>query len=262
MVSRPTYVGGLGFGMKWDMGWMHDTLEYISKEPIHRTYHHNDLTFRMVYAFNENFVLPLSHDEVVHGKGSLLNKMPGDEWQKFANLRILFSYMYTQPGKKLLFMGGEFGQGYEWNHEQSLDWSVLHYPLHSGVQTLLRRLNEIVRDEPALHDLDFDHAGFEWIDANDTQQSVLSYLRRDRDGDSVIVAVFNFTPVPRHNYRVGVPFDGFWQELFNSDATEYGGSGQGNLGGLESTPVAWNGRPFSLNLTVPPLAAVFFKKEQ
>jgi 1,4-alpha-glucan branching enzyme len=262
MVSRPTYVGGLGFGLKWDMGWMHDTLEYVSKEPVHRTYHHNDLTFRMVYAFNENFILPLSHDEVVHGKGSLLNKMPGDEWQKFANLRILFSYMYTQPGKKLLFMGDEFGQGHEWNHEQSLDWNVLQYPFHAGVQTLLRRLNEIHRDEPALHELDFDHTGFEWIDANDTQQSVLSFLRRDRDGSSLVVAVFNFTPVPRSNYRVGVPWEGFWQELFNSDATEYGGSGQGNLGGLDTTPVAWNGRPYSLNLTVPPLGAVFFKKER
>jgi 1,4-alpha-glucan branching enzyme len=261
MVSRPTYVGGLGFGQKWDMGWMHDTLQFFSREPVHRRFHHNELTFRMVYAFNENFVLPLSHDEVVHGKGSLLDKMPGDGWQKFANLRLLYSYMCAQPGKKLLFMGCEFAQGREWNHDRSLDWDLLERPQHQGVQQLVRRLNELYSERPALHQTDFRHEGFEWLDANDAEQSVLSFLRRDAEGKHPLVAVFNLTPVPRHNYRVGVPEAGRWTEIFNSDATEYGGSGHGNLGAADTTPVLWNGRPASLMLTLPPLGALFFEKE-
>jgi 1,4-alpha-glucan branching enzyme len=260
MVSRPTYVGGLGFGQKWDMGWMHDTLQFFSREPVHRRFHHNELTFRMVYAFNENFVLPLSHDEVVHGKGSLLDKMPGDGWQKFANLRLLYSYMCAQPGKKLLFMGCEFAQGREWNHDRSLDWDLLERPQHQGVQQLVRRLNELYRERPALHRTDFRHEGFEWLDANDAEQSVLSFLRRNADGKHPLVAVFNLTPVPRYNYRVGVPEAGRWNEVFNSDASEYGGSGHGNLGAVDTTPVLWNGRPASLMLTIPPLGALFFEK--
>jgi len=261
MVSRPTYLGGLGFGMKWDMGWMHDTLLYMSKDPIHRQHHHNLLTFRMLYAWWENFVLPLSHDEVVHGKGSLLGKMPGDDWQKFANLRLLFGYMYAQPGKKLLFMGGEFGQWAEWNHESSLDWHLLQYAPHAGLQRWMADLNRTYRDEPALHTLDFDPGGFEWIDVNDTQQSTISLLRRGQADGAVIAAVFNFTPVPRHNYRLGVPAGGYWREVLNSDAGEYGGSGMGNLGGVEAVPVPWHGRPWSLTITLPPLAAVFFRQE-
>jgi 1,4-alpha-glucan branching enzyme len=259
MVSRPTYVGGLGFGMKWDMGWMHDTLEYMSKDPIHRKYHHNKMTFRMLYAFNENFVLPLSHDEVVHGKGSLLRKMPGDDWQKFANLRLLFGYMYAQPGKKLVFMGGEFGQWDEWYHEVGLDWQLLEYPLHAGLQRWMEDLNRTYRTEPALHSLDFDHSGFQWIDCNDTDNSTLSLLRKSKnDSDSVIV-VCNFTPVPRHDYRVGAPGVGFWKEILNSDSHEYGGSGQGNMGGLQAFPDPFHGLPFTLNLTLPPLGVVYLK---
>ena len=261
MVSRPTYVGGLGFGMKWDMGWMHDTLEYMSQDPIHRKYHHDKLTFRMVYAFSENFVLPLSHDEVVHGKGSLLGKMPGDDWQKFANLRLLYGYMYAQPAKKLLFMGGEFGQWREWNHDQSLDWHLSQLPPHAGLQRWVRDLNGLYRGEPALHELDFDPAGFEWIDCNDTMSSTISLLRKARSTDDRILIVCNYTPVPRHNYRVGAPNGGHWREVLNSDALEYGGSGQGNLGGVEAAPIPFHGRPYSLNLTLPPLAAVFFKSE-
>lgn len=261
MVSRPTYVGGLGFGQKWDMGWMHDTLEYFGREPVHRKYHHGELTFRMVYAFNENFVLPLSHDEVVHGKGSLLDRMPGDDWQKFANLRLLYSYMISQPGKKLLFMGCEFGQGREWNHDASLDWNLLEYPSHEGVRKLVQQLNRIYQESPALHRTDFNHEGFEWIDANDAEQTVLTFMRKDGDGGQKIIAAFNLTPVPRHNYRIGVPEEGAWQEILNSDAKEFGGSGQGNLGAVESTPVPWNGRPHSLVATLPPLGAVFFANE-
>jgi 1,4-alpha-glucan branching enzyme len=259
-VSRPTYLGGLGFGLKWDMGWMHDTLKYISLEPVHRKYHHNQLTFRMLYAFTENFVLPLSHDEVVHGKGSLLSKMPGDDWQKFANLRLLFGYMYSQPGKKLLFMGGEFGQWNEWYHEVSLDWHLLQYPLHSGVRRWVRDLNTFYRGEPAFHNLDCDPAGFEWIDANDSEQSMLTFLRKGKSPADVLLVVCNFTPVPRHNYRVGVPQGGRWEEVLNSDAPMYGGSGQGNLGGVTAAPVSWHGRQYLLNLTAPPLAVVVFKR--
>ena len=261
MVSRPTYVGGLGFGMKWDMGWMHDTLVYMSKNPIYRKYHHNQLTFRLLYAFNENFVLPLSHDEVVHGKSSLLGKMPGDDWQKFANLRLLFGHMYAQPAKKLLFMGGEFGQWREWYHEEGLDWHLLEFPSHAGLQRWVKELNRTYRTEKALYELDFDPTGFEWIDCNDTQQSTLSLIRKSRSENEIILVVLNFTPTPRYNYQVGTPRGGLWQEILNSDAEEYGGSGHGNFGGIEAVPVEIHGRPYSLKLTLPPLGAVFFKSE-
>jgi len=259
MVSRPTYVGGLGFGMKWDMGWMHDTLEYMSQDPIFRRYHHNRITFRLVYAFQENFVLPLSHDEVVHGKGSLLGKMPGDDWQKFANLRLLLAYMYAQPGKKLLFMGGEFGQWREWNHEESLDWDLLDYPLHAKLRRWVEDLNRFYRMEATLYELDFELAGFEWIDCNDSEHSVLSLMRKGRSTDERLIVVCNFTPVPRFNYRVGAPHGGYWREILNSDAQDYGGSGHGNMGGIEAAPINCHGRPYSLNLTLPPLGAVFLK---
>ena len=262
MVSRPTYAGGLGFGMKWDMGWMHDTLSYMSKDPIHRMYHHNQLTFRLIYAYHENFVLPLSHDEVVHGKGSLLRQMSGDDWQKFANLRLLYGYMYGQPGKKLLFMGGEFGQWNEWYHEESLHWYLLDYPLHASLQRWVEDLNKLYQNERALHQLDFDPAGFEWIDSNDSQNSVLSFLRRGRSEDDTVLIVCNFTPVPRYNYRAGVPRGGFWREVLNSDAKEYGGSGHGNLGGMEASPIPFHGRPYSLNLTLPPLGVTFLKADE
>ncbi len=254
MVSRPVYVGGLGFGFKWDMGWMHDTLQYVAKDPVHRRHHHGQLTFRSVYAFSESYVMPLSHDEVVHGKGSLLGKMPGDAWQQFANLRLLLGYLYAQPGKKLLFMGGEFGQRAEWHHEASLDWDLLESPLHAGLQRWVRDLNACYRGEPALHERDCEPAGFRWIDANDAEQSTLSFLRNGRREDDQVLVLCNFTPVPRHNFRVGVPTAGSWRELLNSDSREYGGSGQGNLGAVESTPVSWHGQPRSLNLTLPPLA--------
>jgi len=259
MVSRPTYVGGLGFGMKWDMGWMHDTLLYMGHDPVHRKYHHNKLSFRLVYAFTENFVLPLSHDEVVHGKGSLLGKMPGDTWQKFANLRALYGYMYGQPGKKLLFMGGEFGQWREWNHDDSLDWHLLENPPHAGLSRWVEELNALYRREPALHELDFDPAGFEWVDCNDAEQSVLTFLRKGRSTGDIMLVVCNFTPVPRHNYRVGVPRGGFWREVLNSDAPEYGGSGQGNIGGVKAAPISVHGRLHTLTVVVPPLATVFFR---
>jgi 1,4-alpha-glucan branching enzyme len=259
MVSRPVYVGGLGFGMKWDMGWMHDTLKYFSNDPIHRQYHHNMLTFRMLYGFTENFVLPLSHDEVVHGKGSLLNKMPGDEWQKFANLRLLFAYMYAQPGKKLLFMGDEFGEGNEWSHDRSLDWWVLQYPVHQGLQKWVRDLNHLIRAEKALHELDSEPFGFEWVDCNDAPMSVISLLRKGKHPKDTILIACNFTPVPREKYRVGIPSGGFWKEVLNSDGKEYAGSGMGNGGGAMAEGIKQHGRPFSLELTLPPLAAVFFR---
>jgi 1,4-alpha-glucan branching enzyme len=258
-VSRPTYVGGLGFGMKWDMGWMHDTLAYLSLDPIHRRYHHNQLTFRGVYAFTENYVLPLSHDEVVHGKGSLIGKMPGDDWRKFANLRLLFGYMFMQPGKKLLFMGGDIAQWREWNHDTSLDWHLLNEPQHQGLQRWVRDLNTFYRGQPALYDFDCSPAGFEWVDANDSEASVLSFLRKGRTPGDEILVVVNFTPVPRQNYRVGVPRGGRWLEVLNSDAPLYGGSGQGNLGGEHAAPVNCHGRPYLLNITVPPLGMVAFK---
>ncbi len=261
MVSRPTYVGGLGFGMKWDMGWMHDTLKYMSQDPIHRSYHHNNLTFRMLYAYHENFVLPLSHDEVVHGKGALIRKMPGDDWQKFANLRVLFAYMFAQSGKKLLFMGAEFGQWNEWYHEASLDWHLLDQPLHQGLQRWVSDLNGLYRREPALHELDFSPEGFEWIDANDAMQSTVSVIRRGKSTDDLIVIACNFTPVPRINYRMGVPKGGLWREVLNSDARDYGGSGQGNMGAIEAAPIPSHGRPHALNVILPPLGAIFLKHE-
>ncbi|MBI2910124.1 MAG: 1,4-alpha-glucan branching protein GlgB [Chloroflexi bacterium] len=261
MVSQPTYVGGLGFGLKWDMGWMHDTLEYMRKDPIHRRFHHNTITFRMIYAFHENFILPLSHDEVVHGKGSLLGIMPGDDWQRFANLRTLYGYMYGQPGKKLLFMGGEIGQWREWNCEESLDWHLLKYPTHSGLQAWVGAVNELYRSEPALHEYDCDHRGFEWIDCNDAENSVLSFLRKSKSSDDRMLVVCNFTPVPRFDYLVGVPRGGFWKELLNSDSLDFGGSGVDNGSGAEATPQSFHGRPYSLKLTLPPLAAIFLKSE-
>jgi 1,4-alpha-glucan branching enzyme len=260
MVSRPTYLGGLGFGFKWNMGWMHDMLEYMSRDPIYRRYQHNLITFSMLYAFTENFVLPFSHDEVVHGKGSMIGKMPGDEWQKFANLRLLYGYMMGHPGKKLLFMGNDFGQWGEWNHDVSLDWHVLEFPTHRGLQAWVRDLNRFYREEPALYEVDFEPPGFEWIDCNDSQSSVISFLRRARKPEHPVVCVCNFTPVPRYNYRIGVPEEGEWTELLNSDAAVYGGSNLGNGGRVRSSPEPMHGRPFSLNLTLPPLAVFFLKR--
>jgi 1,4-alpha-glucan branching enzyme len=260
-VSRPTYVGGLGFDLKWNMGWMNDTLRYISHEPIHRKYHHNMLTFSMLYAFTENFMLPFSHDEVVHGKGSMLNKMPGDEWQRHANLRMLYTYQFTHPGKKLMFMGIEFGQGLEWNSAGVLDWYVLDYPLHLGIQRLVKDLNSLYRNSPALYRYEFDWQGFEWIDCNDAEQSVLSFLRKG-DGDELMVVVINMTPVPRHDYRIGVPLEGYYHEVFNSDAQYYGGSNMGNGSALifaENRP--WMNRQYSFSLTLPPLAAIVLTRE-
>ena len=260
MVSRPTYLGGLGFGLKWNMGWMHDTLQYLQHDPIHRKYHHSRLTFSLWYAFTENFVLPLSHDEVVHGKGSLIGKMPGDEWQQFASLRLLFGYMWTHPGKKLLFMGGEFGQRREWQHDESLEWHVLQFPLHAGVQRWVRDLNALYRSTPALHELDFSDEGFQWVECEDGDLSIIAYLRKSRDGSSVLVAC-NFTPVPRERYQLGVPHGGRWRERLNSDALDYGGSGQGNLGGLQTLAAAAHGHPHSLALRLPPLAVVVLTPE-
>ncbi|RJQ45487.1 MAG: 1,4-alpha-glucan branching protein GlgB [Nitrospiraceae bacterium] len=259
MVSRPIYAGGLGFGLKWNMGWMHDTLKYFSQDPMFRKYHHNQLTFSIWYAFFENFVLPLSHDEVVHGKGSLIGKMPGDEWQRYANLRLLFGYMYGHPGKKLLFMGCEFGQWKEWNHQESLEWDVLQYQTHGGLQKWVKDLNWFYRHEPALYEKDFSNDGFEWIDMHDWEQSIVSFIRKGNDASSIVLAVCNFTPVPRYNYRVGAPRGGFWKEVLNSDAPYYGGSGQGNTGGVEAKPVPAQGRYYSMSLTLPPLGILFFK---
>jgi 1,4-alpha-glucan branching enzyme len=258
MVSRPTYIGGLGFGMKWDMGWMHDTLRYFAKDPVHRRFHHNDLTFRMMYAFTENFVLPLSHDEVVHGKGSLIGKMPGDDWRRFANLRLLFSHMYANPGKKLLFMGGDIAQYREWNHDNSLDWELLGHPAHAGANRWLEDLNKAYRDIPAMHELDMSPDGFEWIDCCDTENSIVSLMRRSKSRpDEMLVVVLNFTPEPRYNYQIGVPRSGHWREMLNSDAAIYGGSGQGNMGGIDAVPLPMHGRRWSATLTLPPLGAVF-----
>jgi 1,4-alpha-glucan branching enzyme len=261
MVSRPIYVGGLGFGYKWDMGWMHDALDYLANDPIHRKYNQSKITFRSIYAFNENFVLPLSHDEVVHGKGSLVNKMPGDAWRKLANLRLLYGNLYAQPGKKLLFMGAELAQFREWNHDASLDWELLDDPAHAGISRWLGDLNRAYRGEPALHELDCDPAGYEWIDGSDAEYSVVAFLRRGKHLTEPVAVVFNFTPVPRENYRIGVPGRGYWKELLNSDAPEYGGSGLGNFGGVEAAPIPMHGKSHSLTLTLPPLGVLFLKRE-
>ena len=260
-VSAPTYVGGLGFGMKWDMGWMHDTLDYFKRDPIYRMHHQGQLTFRMVYAFTENFVLSLSHDEVVYGKGSMIEKMPGDHWQKYANLRTLYAYMYAQPGKKLMFMGCEFAQNKEWNHDSSLDWHLLSEPgSHTGMRDLVRDLNQTLSEEEALHELDFSHAGFEWLDANDSNNCIVSFFRKSKKGETIL-CVFNLTPIPRMNYRLGVDSGGVWSEILNTDAMSYGGTGQGNLGGVRSSPLPAHGRNQSLTLTLPPLSALFLKHE-
>jgi 1,4-alpha-glucan branching enzyme len=260
-VSRPTYLGGLGFGLKWNMGWMHDTLDYMSLDPVFRNFHQNEITFSLVYAFAENFVLPFSHDEVVYGKGSMLRKMPGDDWQKFANLRLLYGYMFGHPGKKLLFMGNEFGQWSEWNHDASLEWHLLQEPFHAGAKQWVRDLNTLYRGQALLHEMDSNPAGFEWVDCTDFQRSIISFLRRGRNPNEQLLFVCNFTPVVRQNYRVGVPLDCYWKEILNSDAVLYGGSGQGNLGGLAAAPLPIHGRPFSLNMTLPPLGIVVFQPE-
>lgn len=258
-VSRPTYLGGLGFSMKWNMGWMNDMLEYISKDPVHRKYHHSDLTFSLLYAFTENFILGLSHDEVVHGKRSMLSKMPGDMWQKFANLRLFYGFMYGHPGKKLLFMGGEFGQWDEWNHDRSIDWHLLQYEPHWRLQKYVKDLNHLYRSEPALYEVDFNYWGFEWIDFRDSEQSIISFIRRSKAPDDFLIFVCNFTPLPRFNYRMGVPKSGFYKEILNSDSSEYWGSNLGNSGGVPAEEIPWHGRPYSMNITLPPLATIVFK---
>lgn len=259
LVSRPVYLGGLGFGLKWDMGWMHDALQYFAFDPIHRRFHHNDVTFRMMYAFSENFVLPLSHDEVVHGKGSLIGKMPGDQWNRFANLRVLFAHMMVQPAKKLLFMGGEIAQEREWNHDRQLDWQLLDDPYHATLQRWCEDLNHLYRTHPAMHELDLNADGFEWIDCCDSENSVVSMVRHSKSKpDELVFAILNFTPVPRQNYQVGFPKRGRWIEILNSDAKEYGGSGRGNMGEIEAMPIPRHGRKWSATLTLPPLGALFF----
>ncbi len=260
-VSRPTYLGGLGFSMKWNMGWMHDTLSYMQKDPIYRHFHHDLLTFGIIYAFTENFVLPFSHDEVVHGKKSMLEKMPGDTWQRFASLRLLYTFMFSYPGKKLLFQGCEFAHGTEWRFDAAMAWELLDLPPHAGIKQIIMDLNRLYREEPALYDLDFDGGGFEWIDCHDNSQSVLSYLRKDREGERILAAVFNFTPVPRTNYRIGVPVEGFYREAINSDAEVYGGSNVGNQGGVVAEPVSWMGRPWSIPIALPPLGGLILVHE-
>jgi 1,4-alpha-glucan branching enzyme len=256
-VSRPTYLGGLGFGFKWNMGWMHDTLAYFQQDPVYRRWHHHELTFSLVYAFTENFILPLSHDEVVHGKGSLIDKMPGDWWQKRANLRALYAYMWAHPGKKLLFMGQEFAQPSEWSHERSLDWHLLENPDHVGIQRLVRDLNHAYKDEPALWELDFDPTGFYWIEANDAENNVVAFARRDTDNDRVVVVVANLAPTPRHGYRLGLPRSGRWREALNTDSSFYGGTDTGNYGGVVAEPLGWHSQPFSAELSLPPLGVLW-----
>ncbi|MSR31139.1 MAG: 1,4-alpha-glucan branching protein GlgB [Gemmataceae bacterium] len=258
MVSRPVHLGGLGFGYKWDLGWMHDSLRYLAREPVHRKFHQNELSFRMLYAGQENFVLPLSHDEVVHGKGSLAGKMPGDAWQKLANLRLLFAWQAAQPGKKLLFMSGEIAQWNEWNHDASLDWHLAQHAPHGGIINLIADLNRMYRSEPAMHKRDCDVTGLEWVDCSDSEASVYAFLRWGNEGEKPVLAVFNFTPVARHGYRVGVPFSETWKELLNTDSTWYGGGGIGNQGAKVAGEMSWHNRPFSLELSLPPLAAIFF----
>lgn len=262
MVSRPTYIGGLGFSLKWNMGWMNDTLSYFSVDPIYRKYHHSRMTFSMLYAFTENFVLPLSHDEVVHGKASLINKMPGDLWQQFANLRLFYGYLFAHPGKKLMFMGGEFGQRAEWNSDTSLEWHLLQYDTHRGLQNLSEDLNRIYRNEQSLYQVDFDWHGFEWIDCNDADSSILSFIRRAKDQSDFMVVVANFTPVQRDAYRVGVLEPGFYREILNTDAERYGGTNMGNLGGVHAEAIPWNNKPYSILVKMPALAAIYFKHEQ
>jgi 1,4-alpha-glucan branching enzyme len=260
-VSRPTYLGGLGFGFKWNMGWMHDTLDYFQRDPVHRSYHHHQLTFALVYAFSENFVLPLSHDEIVHGKGSLISKMPGDRWQKFANLRALYAYMWAHPGKKLLFMGGELGQEAEWSEERSVDWHLLERADHAGVQSLVRDLNRVYRSRPALWEVDFEASGFQWLEPNDASNNVLAFARRSADGSDVVVCVCNLSPVPREGYRLGMPRAGRWVEALNTDSTYYGGSDVGNLGGVLAEEHGWHDQPYSAEVTLPPLGAVWLVPE-
>jgi len=257
-VSKPTYDGGLGFLYKWNMGWMHDTLEFMSKEPVYRKYHHNDLTFPFHYAFSEHFTLPLSHDEVVHGKGSLWGKMPGDDWQKASNLRLLYGHMVGSPGKKLLFMGSEFGQRGEWSHDHEVEWHLLDQELHSGLMTWTENIFQLYRNHPALHD--DSPAGFEWIDFGDQEHSVIAYIRKG--GGRKLAFILNGTPVPRHNYRIGVSEEGLWREVMNSDATTYGGSGVGNFGGVETAPVPYHGRPMSIVLTLPPLGLLVLEHSE
>jgi 1,4-alpha-glucan branching enzyme len=256
-VSRPTYLGGLGFGFKWNMGWMHDTLDYFRRNPVHRRFHHHQLTFSLVYAFSENFILPLSHDEVVHGKGSLLAKMPGDRWQQLANLRALYGYMWAHPGKKLLFMGGELAQETEWSHERSLDWHLLERPEHGGVQALVRDLNRLYRDEPALWELDHEPAGFRWLEPNDANGNTLAFERLSKDGSRSLVCLCNLSPVPRAGYRVGLSRAGRWRELLNTDSAFYAGSDVGNVGGVVAEERPWHDRPWSAEVTLPPLAVVW-----
>lgn len=258
-VSKPTYVGGLGFTFKWNMGWMHDTLDYFSLDPIYRRFHQHNVTFGLVYAFTENFVLPLSHDEVVHGKKSLLDKMPGDEWQRFANLRALYGHMWGHPGKKMLFMGCEIGQWWEWNHDDSLQWHLLEYDRHQGLQRYVADLNRLYASQPALHQVDYDWTGFQWIDLHDSDHSTLTYFRRAKDPSDIVVCALNLTPVPREAYRMGVPTAGYYRELLNSDSEAYGGSNMGNAGGVQAEDTPWHGQPCSMVITLPPLAAVFFK---
>ena len=259
-VSRPVYTGGLGFGMKWMMGWMHDTIDYFSKDPIYRKYHHNQITFSLIYAFTENFMLPLSHDEVVYGKGSMINKMPGDEWQKFANLRLLYSYMFTHPGTKLLFMGAEFGQGNEWSYQHSLDWHVLEYPNHQGIKELIKSVNQLYKSEPALYEKAFEYSSFEWIDGGNSNDSILVYTRKGHDTHNDLVVVLNMTPMPHYNYRIGFPAKGNWNEIFNSDAKAYWGTGVHNTSAVKTETVNWHARENSALITIPPLGAIVFKK--
>jgi len=262
LVSRPTYDGGLGFDFKWNMGWMNDTLKYFSMDPIDRKYHHGKLTFSLMYAFSENFVLPLSHDEVVHGKRSLLEKMPGDAWKKFANLRALFGYMYGHPGKKLLFMGGEFGQWIEWTHQRSLDWHLLGYDSHRQLMDYVKDLNQLYANEPSLYEVDFEHTGFEWIDFQDANGSTIAFMRKARNPNDFLIFALNFTPVPRKGVRLGVPEEVFYKEVLNSDAWAYGGSNLGNTGGVTARTEEWAGWPCLIELTLPPLAVVVLKPQR
>jgi 1,4-alpha-glucan branching enzyme len=261
MVTRPTYTGGVGFGLKWNLGWMHDTLQFFSRDPVHRSYHLSELTFSLCYAYSENYVLCLSHDEVVHGKSSLYGRMPGDEWQKLANLRLLYGYLFAHPGKKLLFMGSEFGQRCEWDHQTGLEWHLLESRAHQGVRQWVRDLNRVYREGAALHGTDFDPRGFEWVDYGDTRNIVLSFIRSSQDSADILIALCNFTPVPRHDYRIGLPAGGVWKEILNSDAECYGGSGLGNFGAVTAGPVPFHHRPFSASVTLPPLAFLLLKHE-